>query len=157
LIQTIGRAARHVDAKVIMYADHVTDSMARAIDETNRRREKQIRYNEEHGIEPRTIIKEVRDLAGEIAQRREAAIAEEKAAYVSTADLPKDELNRLIKELEKQMKAAAQALEFEKAALLRDQIIEFRQIMVLKETGKGSDLPEWERIRMLEEAGLEVS
>jgi excinuclease ABC subunit B len=157
LIQTIGRAARHVDAKVIMYADHVTDSMARAIDETNRRREKQIRYNEEHGIEPRTIIKEVRDLAGEIAQRREAAIAEEKAAYVSTADLPKDELNRLIKELEKQMKAAAQALEFEKAALLRDQIIEFRQIMVLKETGKGSDLPEWERIRMLEEAGLEFS
>lgn len=157
LIQTIGRAARHVDAKVIMYADNVTDSMARAIDETNRRREKQIRYNEEHGIEPRTIIKEVRDLAGEIAERREAAIAEEKAAYVSTADLPKDELNRLIKELEKQMKAAAQALEFEKAALLRDQIIEFRQIMVLKEAGKDSDLPEWERIRMLEEAGLEVS
>lgn len=157
LVQTIGRAARHVDGKVIMYADHVTDSMARAIDETSRRREKQISYNEEHGIEPRTIIKEVRDLAGEIAQRRAATIAEEKAAYVSSADLPKDELNRLIKELEKQMKAAAQALEFEKAAILRDQIVELRQIMVLKEAGKSSDLPEWERIRMLEEAGLEVS
>ncbi len=157
LVQTIGRAARHVDGKVIMYADHVTDSMARAIDETSRRREKQISYNEEHGIEPRTIIKEVRDLAGEIAQRRAATIAEEKAAYVSTADLPKDELNRLIKELEKQMKTAAQALEFEKAAILRDQIVELRQIMVLKEAGKVSDLPEWERIRMLEEAGLEVS
>lgn len=157
LIQTIGRAARHVDGKVIMYADHVTDSMARAIDETSRRREKQISYNEEHGIEPRTIIKEVRDLTGEIARRRAATIAEEKAAYVSTADLPKDELSRLIKELEKQMKAAAQALEFEKAAILRDQIVELRQIMVLKEAGKGSDLPEWERIRMLEEAGLEAS
>jgi excinuclease ABC subunit B len=157
LVQTIGRAARHVDGKVIMYADHVTNSMARAIDETSRRREKQISYNEEHGIEPRTIIKEVRDLAGEIAQRRAATIAEEKAAYVSSADLPKDELNRLIKELEKQMKAAAQALEFEKAAILRDQIVELRQIMVLKEAGKSSDLPEWERIRMLEEAGLEVS
>jgi excinuclease ABC subunit B len=157
LIQTIGRAARHVDGKVIMYADHITDSMARAIDETNRRREKQISYNEEHGIEPRTIIKEVRDLAGKIAQRRAEAVAEEKAAYVSTTDLPKDELNRLIKELEKQMKAAAQALEFEKAAIFRDQIVELRQILVLKEAGKGSDLPEWERIRMLEEAGLEVS
>ena len=157
LIQTIGRAARHVDGKVIMYADHVTNSMARAIDETDRRREKQISYNDEHGIEPRTIIKEVRDLAGEIAQRQSAAVAEGKAAYVSTVELPKDELNRLIKELEKQMKVAAQALEFEKAAALRDQIIELRQIMVLKEAGKGVDVPEWERLRIMSEAGIEVS
>ena len=157
LIQTIGRAARHVDGKVIMYADHVTNSMARAIDETDRRREKQISYNDEHGIEPRTIIKEVRDLAGEIAQRQSTAVAEGKAAYVSTVELPKDELNRLIKELEKQMKVAAQALEFEKAAALRDQIIELRQIMVLKEAGKGVDVPEWERLRIMSEAGIEVS
>ncbi len=85
------------------------------------------------------------------------AIAEEKAAYVTTADLPKDEMNRMINELEKQMKAAAQALEFEKAALLRDQVIELRQMMVLKETGKGTAVPEWERIRKLDEAGVEYS
>ncbi len=156
LIQTIGRAARHVDGKVLMYADRTTDSMTRAIDETNRRREKQISYNLEHGIEPRSIIKEVRDLAGEIAERHAAVVAEEKSAYVTTAELPKSELNRLIKELEKQMKAAAQALEFEKAAVLRDQIIELRQIMVLKEAGKGQDIPEWERLRMLDQAGIEL-
>jgi excinuclease ABC subunit B len=156
LIQTIGRAARHVDGKVIMYAEHITDSMARAIDETSRRREKQIAYNIEHNIEPRSIVKEVRDLAGEIAHRREAELAEEKGTYVTTAELPKEELNRLAKELEKQMKAAAQALEFEKAAVLRDQIIELRQLIVLKEAGKGSDLPAWERLRRLEEAGIEA-
>ncbi len=157
LVQTIGRAARHVDGKVIMYADRVTNSMAKAIDETERRREKQIQYNVEHGIEPKSIIKEVRDLAGEIAKRQAGAVAEEKAGYLPTADLPKDELNRIIRELEKQMKAAAQALEFEKAAVLRDEILELRQIMVLKEAGQKGDLPDWERQRMLAEAGLEVS
>ncbi|UCG26429.1 MAG: excinuclease ABC subunit UvrB [Chloroflexota bacterium] len=156
LIQTIGRAARHVDGKVIMYAEKVTDSMAWAMNETERRREKQYAYNQDHGIEPRTIVKEVRDLTGELAQRREAAVAESKAGYVATAELPKDELNRLVKDLEKQMKAAAQALEFEKAAVLRDQIVELRQIMVLKEAGKGTDVPAWERLRMLQEAGIEV-
>ncbi len=157
LIQTIGRAARHVDGKVIMYADRVTDSMAWAIDETNRRREKQFTYNQEHGIQPQTIIKEVRDLTGELARRQEAAVAESKAGYVTTAELPKDELNRLIKDLEKQMKLAAQALEFEKAAVLRDQIVELRQILVLKQAGKGSDVPAWERLRMLQEAGIEIT
>ncbi|MFN2224111.1 MAG: helicase-related protein, partial [Candidatus Promineifilaceae bacterium] len=157
LIQTIGRAARHVDGKVIMYADRVTDSMAFAIDETNRRREKQFEYNQEHGIQPQTIIKEVRDLTGELAKRHEAALAESKGAYVTTAGLPKDELNRLIKDLEKQMKAAAQALEFEKAAVLRDQIVELRQLQVLKEAGKGSDIPAWERLRMLQDAGIEIA
>jgi excinuclease ABC subunit B len=157
LTQTIGRAARHVEGKVIMYADNMTNSMRRAIDTTTERREKQVAYNLEHGIEPKTIIKEIRDLAGEIAKQRDMAIAEEKAAYVTTADLPKDEMNRMVKELEKQMKAAAQALEFEKAALLRDQVIELRQLMVLKESTKGPAIPEWERIRKLEEAGVEYS
>ncbi len=156
LTQTIGRAARHVDGKVIMYADRETNSMARAISTTTSRRVKQISYNQEHGIEPRSIVKEVRDLTGELAQDRAKAVAEEKAGYVTTAELPKDELNRLIKELEKQMKASAQALEFEKAAAFRDQIIELRQIMVLKEVGKGADMPEWERIRKLEAAGIDV-
>ena len=156
LIQTIGRAARHVDGKVIMYADRVTNSMAWAMDETERRRERQFTYNQEHGIEPRTIIKEVRDLTGELARRQDAALAESKGAYVATAELPKDELNRVVKELEKQMKAAAQALEFEKAAILRDQIVELRQLMVLKQAGRGTDIPAWERQRMLEEAGIEV-
>ncbi|MDX1616530.1 MAG: excinuclease ABC subunit UvrB [Candidatus Promineifilaceae bacterium] len=155
LIQTIGRAARHVEGKVIMYADQVTASMARAIDETKRRREKQLAYNQEHGIEPRSIMKEVRDLTGQLAERRAAEVAEEQGVYMTTAELPKAEINRLIKELEKQMKAAAEALEFEKAAVLRDQIVELRQLQVLKEAGKGSDLPEWERLRKLAEAGVE--
>jgi excinuclease ABC subunit B len=157
LIQTIGRAARHIEGKVIMYANRTTDSMARALEETNSRREKQIAYNLEHGIEPRSIIKEVRDLTGELAAEQAAVVAEEKGAYVTAADLPKSELNRMINELEKQMKAAAQALEFEKAAMLRDQIIEMRQIMVLKSAGKDSDVPEWERLRILDNKGIEAS
>ena len=156
LIQTIGRAARHVEGKVIMYADRVTDSMAWAIEETDRRREKQYTYNQEHGIEPQTIIKEVRDLTGELARRQEMALAESSGEYVTTAALPKDELSRLIKDLEKQMKAAAQALEFEKAAVLRDHIVELRQLLVLKEAGKATDIPEWERLRLLQEAGIEI-
>jgi excinuclease ABC subunit B len=156
LIQTIGRAARHVDGMVIMYADRVTDSMARAIDETSRRREKQISYNEAHDIEPRSIIKEVRDITGEIAKRQAASIAEEKVGYVTTAELPTEELSRLIRELEKQMKSSAQSLEFEKAAVLRDQIIELRQLMVLKRAGKDENIPEWEKLRMLGDAGIEV-
>ena len=157
LTQTIGRAARHVDGRVIMYADKITNSMQRALDTTNERREKQLAYNEAHGIEPKTIIKEVRDIAKTIAEQQEMALAEEKAAYTTTADLPKDELNRMVKELEKQMKAAAQALEFEKAAMLRDQVIELRQMMVLKESKKGPAIPEWEKIRQLDEAGVEYS
>jgi len=156
LIQTIGRAARHVDGKVIMYADRVTDSMAWAIDETDRRREKQNTYNQEHGIEPKTIVKEVRDLTGELARRQEMVVAESSGEYLTTADLPKDELTRLVKDLEKQMKAAAQALEFEKAAVLRDHIVELRQILVLKEAGKATDIPEWERLRLLRDAGIEI-
>jgi len=155
LIQTIGRAARHVDGKVIMYADRITNSMARALDATNSRRERQTTYNLEHGIEPHSIIKEVRDLTGELAAKQANIVAEEQAGYVTAVDLPKSELSRMIKELEKQMKVAAQALEFEKAAVLRDQIVEMRQIMILKSAGKGVDIPEWERLRLLDEAGIE--
>ncbi len=148
LIQTIGRAARHVEGKVIMYADTVTDSMRRAIDETNRRRAKQIAYNREHGIEPASIVKAIRDLTDEVAAAH--AVAEPRAEYqaFNPASMPKDELARLIKELEKRMRAAAEALEFERAAALRDQIFELRQIMVEKE-----DLPPWARARALAQGG----
>jgi excinuclease ABC subunit B len=140
LIQTIGRAARHVNGQVIMYADGLTDSMKRAIDETNRRRSIQVAYNVEHHIEPRSIVKEVRDLTDRVR-----AVAEERVEYRVPAEIPKHELARLIKELEKQMKAAAQALEFEKAALLRDQIFDLRRELADME----EDVPEWERVRKL--------
>ncbi len=132
LIQTIGRAARHIDGQVIMYANRVTDSMQRAIDETNRRRAIQHQHNIEHGIEPASIIKQVRDLTDRVKAMVEETDQGEKAAQISLTDLPKDELNKMIKELEKEMKAAAQALEFEKAAMLRDQIMELRGAMVDK-------------------------
>ena len=143
LIQTIGRAARHVRGKVIMYADKFTDSMRRAIDETNRRRAKQVAYNKEHGIEPVSIVKAVRDLTDQVAVR---AVAETKGEYrvKGAAGLPKSEMQRLIAELEKQMKTAAQDLEFEKAAVLRDQIFELRAILA-EEAG----VPPWEKVRLL--------
>jgi excinuclease ABC subunit B len=140
LIQTMGRAARHVNGQVIMYADKMTDSMKRAMDETNRRRNKQLSYNEEHHIEPKTIVKAVHDLT-----ERVKMVAEAKPEYKVSAEMPRDEAARMIKELEKQMKAAAQALEFEKAALLRDQIAELRKLM-------DDDKPEWEKIRQQERA-----
>ncbi|MGC4190043.1 MAG: excinuclease ABC subunit UvrB [Thermomicrobiales bacterium] len=133
LIQTIGRAARHVDGQVIMYADTMTRSMKVAIDETYRRRELQTKYNEEHGIQPRGIVKDIKDLT-----ERVRAIAEERSEYQTSgadghpgviAEIPKDELARMIKDLESQMKTAAKDLEFEKAALLRDQIVELRRII----------------------------
>jgi excinuclease ABC subunit B len=156
LTQTIGRAARHVDGKVIMYADKVTRSMAAALKTTGERRERQMRYNQAHGIEPRSIMKAVRDLTDDIVEQRELAVAEEKAGYATTTELPRAELHKLIKELEKQMKAAAQALEFEKAAVLRDQIMELRKIQALKEAGVDDEMPEWERMRMLDAAGVSL-
>ncbi|MBN1201427.1 MAG: excinuclease ABC subunit UvrB [Anaerolineae bacterium] len=132
LIQTIGRAARHIEGHVIMYADKITDAMQAAIDETERRRAVQIQYNEEHGIEPASIVKEVRDLTERV--RRVAATSapkEEEAA--TTAELPRAELQKLIDAIEKEMRGAAKALEFEKAAVLRDQLLELRQIMAIKE------------------------
>jgi excinuclease ABC subunit B len=143
LIQTIGRAARHVEGKVLMYADRVTESMQRAIDETDRRRAKQVAYNQAHGIEPVSIVKAVRDLTDQMAAH---AAAEERPAYrtLTPAQLPKDELDRLVKELEKKMRAAAEALEFEQAAALRDEIYDLRQALADKE-----DTPPWARARKL--------
>ena len=137
LVQTVGRAARHINGQAIMYADTITKSMQRAIDETNRRRQVQVEYNERHGIEPRSIVKAIKDLTDQVRK-----VAEEKAEYVVPTDMPKDELAHLVDQLEKQMKAAAAELEFEKAAILRDQIFELRQAL------QDEDVPEWERIRM---------
>jgi excinuclease ABC subunit B len=143
LIQTIGRAARHVDGKVIMYADRITDSMKRAIDETNRRRKKQLDYNEEHGIKPVSIFKEVRDLTDQIAVK---SVAEPQAEYSADtiSSMPVKEIKRVIAELEKEMKNAAKELEFEKAAVMRDQIFELRGLLADE-----SNAPPWERIRLL--------
>ena len=124
LVQTIGRAARHEQGSVIMYADVVTDSMKRAIDETERRRALQEAYNHEHGITPQGIRKDVRDIT-----ERVKAVAEATTPYITNDDIPKDDLTRLIKDLETQMKAASRDLEFEKAALLRDQIIDLRKVL----------------------------
>ena len=143
LIQTIGRAARHVDGKVIMYADRMTDSMRRAIEETNRRREKQIAYNEEHDIQPVSIYKEVRDLTDQISVKAVAEISPEYSTD-SISKLPQKEIMKVIDEIEKEMKTAAKELEFEKAAILRDQIFELRS-MIADE----SNAPPWERIRLL--------
>src|SRR4051794_14643920 len=132
LVQTIGRAARHVDGQVIMYADGVTKSMKAAIDETYRRRAIQVEYNESHGIQPRGIVKEIKDI-----NDRLRAVAEEHSEYRAEgrsktgiiAELPREEVARMVKDLESQMKAAARDLEFEKAALLRDQIVELRRLV----------------------------
>ena len=124
LIQTVGRAARHVDGRVIMYADKVTDSMRTAIDETTRRRAIQRAYNEEHGISPEGISKAIRDITDQLRK-----VAEERPGY-DVKSMPRDEMARLIKDLEHQMKTAAKSLEFERAALLRDQVIELRKTMI---------------------------
>ncbi|MQC48156.1 MAG: excinuclease ABC subunit UvrB, partial [Chloroflexi bacterium] len=113
LIQTTGRAARHPQGRVIMYADRMTDSMRYAIDETNRRRAIQAAYNEEHGITPEGIQKTIRDIGERLRQ-----VAEDSTEYaVDASDLPREELARMILELERQMKTAAKELDFERAAL----------------------------------------
>ena len=132
LIQTIGRAARHVDGSVIMYADTITKSMQYAIDETNRRRKLQTSFNEEHHITPRGIKKDVKTLSDRIKAMSgaNAETFDGKSVAVALAGIPKDEALRLIKDLEFQMREAAKQLEFEKAAQLRDQIIELRRSTV---------------------------
>jgi excinuclease ABC subunit B len=127
LIQTIGRAARHINGDVIMYAYTITGSMRRAIDETYRRRRIQMHYNEEHGITPAGISKTIRDISSRLR-----AVAETKETYeTGKAEIPKEEIARLLKDLEAQMKQAAKQLEFERAALLRDQIVELRGMQAL--------------------------
>jgi excinuclease ABC subunit B len=131
LIQIIGRAARHIEGSVIMYADTITRSMQRAIDETNRRRSLQTRYNERNQITPRGIKKDVKTLSERIkAMSGATENADGHAVATALAGIPKDEALRLIRDLESQMRAAARQLEFEKAAQLRDQIIEVRRAMV---------------------------
>jgi excinuclease ABC subunit B len=131
LIQTIGRAARHVDGQVIMYADNMTGSMQRAIDETYRRRRIQLEHNERHGIEARGIQKTIRDISNRVR-----AVAEQAAEYATAGDaptMPKDEMARLISELEVQMRQEAKNLQFEKAAALRDQVVELKRLLVAEE------------------------
>ncbi|HWI53790.1 MAG TPA: excinuclease ABC subunit UvrB [Symbiobacteriaceae bacterium] len=120
LIQTIGRAARNSEGRVIMYADRMTDSMNKAISETNRRRAIQMEYNRVHGITPQTIIKPVRDVI-------QAVKPAEEAAPVSILDTPKKDIPQLIDKLRKEMKEAAKNLEFERAAELRDLVIELEK------------------------------
>src|SRR5437899_127275 len=140
LIQVIGRAARHVEGRVIMYADRMTASMRAAIDETERRRELQLAYNQEHGIDPQTVVKAIRDVGMRLRQVAEVEGVYEKGGRpIAAGELPKDELARLIKDLELQMKTAAKELAFEKAAALRDEIVDLRGLLVLQSGPEGLD------------------
>jgi len=142
LIQTIGRAARHVHGQVIMYADRVTDAMKQAIDETNRRRDIQMAYNKEHHIEPASVVKIVRDITDRLARDTGVEIGTAKRGKASKVE--QKELARMIAELEKQMKAAAKELAFEQAALLRDQVYELRAMLADE-----SDLPPWKKVQLI--------
>jgi excinuclease ABC subunit B len=144
LIQTTGRAARHVDGRVIMYADRITDSMKRAIDETDRRRAKQVKYNQEHGIVPVSIHKAIRDLTDQMSPQ---AVSEMKGEYKTGKHrdvTSRTELQKVIAEMEKEMKEAAKNLEFERAAALRDEMYELKSILAQDES-----LKPWERIKLL--------
>jgi excinuclease ABC subunit B len=121
LIQTIGRAARNVEGKVLMYADVVTESMARALGETKRRRELQVAYNLEHGIEPRSVRKEIRDILSMVGA------TEETTEKIKLDKVPRDVAMRMAADIEKKMREYAANLEFEKAAALRDELIELRR------------------------------
>ena len=143
LIQTIGRAARNVNGRVIMYADRVTDSMKRALDETTRRRAKQVKYNEDNGIMPISIHKEIHDLTEGMTEK---AIGEMKGIYKvkGTEGMPRGELRKIIDEVEKHMKEAAKNLEFERAAALRDELYEMKTLLAEDE-----NLKPWERIKLM--------
>ena len=144
LVQTIGRAARHVGGRVIMYADRITDSMKFALDETDRRRAKQVAHNEEHGIIPVSIHKAIRDITDQLSLEAHA-VAERQAKYdVKGSGLPRGELKKIIAELDKHMKEAAKNLEFEKAAAMRDEMYELKTILAEEE-----NLKPWERIKLM--------
>ena len=140
LIQTSGRAARHIDGRVIMYADRMTDSMKQAIGEMDRRRGIQDAYNREHHIEPEGIRKAVRDITERVRE-----VAEPKATYATHREFSKDDLARVIKDLDSQMRASAKRLEFEKAALIRDEMVELKKLLVAQEVvergSKGEKVP----------------
>lgn len=121
LIQTIGRAARNVSGQVIMYADRETDSMARAIEETRRRRSIQMAYNEAHGIKPETIRKAINDIMGAITE--EAAGVDAADINKELAELSREEVMRVIMSMEEEMQAASAGMDFEEAARLRDQVV----------------------------------
>ena len=144
LVQTVGRAARHLHGKVIMYADRRTDSMEFAISETYRRRAKQMAYNTEHGIVPVSVVKAIYDLTARLTGQPVAAEGKGDYHAGKGPGLPRDELKRLIAEMEKEMKQAAKDLEFEKAAVLRDQVYELRGILA-----EESDLSPWKRAQIL--------
>ena len=140
MVQTIGRAARHSNGHVIMYADRKTDSMQKAIDETNRRRTIQADHNKTHGIEPTSIQKEVHDITEGIK-----AIAESRNRYnVVRKEMSRTEMFKVVKDLEVQMKESAKSLQFEKAAQFRDEIFELRRLLALEEKiiGPGDLMPE---------------
>ena len=131
LVQTIGRAARHASGHVIMYADTVTRSMERAIGETYRRRAIQDAHNQQHGIVPQGIRKSVKDIT-----ERVKSMAESRGQYVTQRKaMSRDDMFRVVKDLESQMKAAARNLEFEKAAMFRDEVYELRRLLVIDEKG----------------------
>lgn len=126
LVQTVGRAARNVEGKVIMYADGITDSMRKAINETNRRRKVQMDYNETHGIEPKSIIKAVRDII------EATTVAEESVNYGTgqgASKARKEDIIKVIMAMEDEMKACARSMQYERAAELRDKIIQLREIL----------------------------
>ena len=143
LIQTIGRAARNVNGRVIMYADRMTDSMKRAIDETTRRRAKQVKYNTDNGIMPISIHKEIHDLTEGMTAK---AVSEMRGEYkVKGMDgMPRAELRKIIAEVEAHMKDAAKNLEFERAAALRDELYELKTLLAEDES-----LKPWERIKLM--------
>ena len=128
LIQTIGRAARNERGKAILYADRVTDSMARAMGETQRRRERQMAFNLEHGITPRSVVKQVKDLIDGVYSQKAGLEAERLAQmHVELEDMDEKALAREIKRLEKTMLEHARNLEFEQAARVRDQLARLRE------------------------------
>ena len=141
LIQTIGRAARNVDGKVLMYADAVTDSMKTAISETQRRRMIQEAYNTEHGIDPQTIRRRVHDIllsiAGGPGQARDVAAEGAATSQRARPEMPQEELERLLLELEEEMHQAAKDLRFEYAARLRDEVVDLRKELKAAPRGRG--------------------
>ncbi|NLW72962.1 MAG: excinuclease ABC subunit UvrB [Chloroflexi bacterium] len=144
LIQNFGRAARHLNGQVILYADKMTDSMKRAIDETNRRRAKQEAYNKEHHISPVGVVKAVRDITERLMHEPEEEKKQTRSARQLADKMEYRELERLVGEMENQMRVSAKALEFERAAMLRDQVYELKTLLMEK-----SNLPIWKQQEIL--------